>query len=228
MNLFITPKIALRSLLALVAVLLLANFIAIIAKLYFPGLAFSIMGYFDFDRERNVPTFFSAIILLLSAVLLYMIVIIHRKSGKPILPWLILCLIFAFFALDEIASLHEILGRKVRAQLNTTGVFYFGWVIPYGIAIIIFCVLYIKFLLSLSKRIRILFILSGAIYVIGAMGMEMPGGWYSHNYGEHNLVYSLIYTLEELLEMVGISVFIYTLLTYMASEFGSVELKIKE
>ena len=47
----------------------------------------------------------------------------------------------------------------------------------------------------------------------------MVSGRHSELHGSVNYLYSLYYTFEELLEMLGIAIFIYTLLVYMVSEF---------
>ena len=61
----------------------------------------------------------------------------------------------------------------------------------------------------------ILFLLAGGLYIGGALGMEMIGGYYTDFYGKNNLTYALITCLEEVLEMTGIVVFIHGLLDYM-------------
>ena len=47
----------------------------------------------------------------------------------------------------------------------------------------------------------------------------MLGAKYVESYGEENIVYAMIYTCEELLEMFGIALFVYALLAYISSEF---------
>ena len=65
----------------------------------------------------------------------------------------------------------------------------------------------------------ILFIASGMTYVIGAIGFELLGALQHDLHGRNNLVYSLLYTCEELFEMLGAVIFIYTLLLYIVSKF---------
>uniref|UniRef100_A0ACD5GU38 Uncharacterized protein n=1 Tax=Desertifilum tharense IPPAS B-1220 TaxID=1781255 RepID=A0ACD5GU38_9CYAN len=54
------------------------------------------------------------------------------------------------------------------------------------------------------------------------MGIELIGGYYAYIYGKENLIYSLWVALEEGLEMAGILVFIYALLTYLRSLSDSI------
>ena len=228
MKISMSPKEVANGLAKLVLVLFIANLISIVMKLYVPGIGASIMSYFNFDKEQNIPTFYSAMALVFCFVLLFLISLEHRKSGNKYVLWMFLSFIFLFLGIDEISSLHEIMGKKVRAFLNTSGVFFFAWIIPYGIGIIVLLLGYIRFLKRLPRNIRNLFLLSGVIFVGGALGMEMVGGWHSERYGEENLPYSLIYTLEESLEMIGVIIFIYALISYIEQEFNTFEISIKK
>ena len=72
-----------------------------------------------------------------------------------------------------------------------------------------------------------LFIASGMIYVIGAMGLEILGGIQDVLHGSNTLVYLLLCTIEEILEMLGIAIFIYTLLSYIREQFQSFSISVK-
>ena len=112
---------------------------------------------------------------------------------------------------------------SVPATLTDTQLGLKTTTIPYGIALGVFLLFYIKFLLSLPKRIMILFIVSGAIFVAGAIGFEMLASRYFSLYGDISggTMYAVFYTFEEFFEMLGIVIFIYTLLSYIAIQFGS-------
>jgi hypothetical protein len=114
--------------------------------------------------------------------------------------------------------LHERLTDPLKSMFGTSGIFFFAWIIPYGLAFIIFAVIYLRFLIKLPKKIMLLFILSGAIYISGAIGIEMIGGVQANLHGYHNALFSSLYTFEESLEMIGSMIFIYTLLSYMETE----------
>jgi hypothetical protein len=182
---------------------------------------------FSLDSEMNVPTFYSSLALLFCATLLIIISVSHKRSGKPSLAWLFLAIIFTFLSIDEISTLHEKLIDLSREAFNASGVFYYAWVIPYGAALVVFLVVYFRFLLSLPKKIMILFIVSGSIFVLGALGMELVGGLHTELHGTNNWTYSLMTTFEELLEMVGIVIFIYTLLTYIVEQLNILTITLK-
>ena len=143
----------------------------------------------------------------------------HKKNGKNYFRWMGLAIIFMFLSVDEITSIHESFGQAIRAGYSVSGFLYFAWVIPYGLALTVFLVAYYKFLLGLPKNIMLLFILSGGVFISGAMGVESFGGRHYEIYGNANITYAIFYTIEEFLEMLGIVLFIYTLLTYIVKEF---------
>ena len=63
---------------------------------------------FDFDREeKNIPNFYSAVALLLSSILLWLIAIFHKERKEKFYPWSGLALIFCLLSFDEVLALHE-------------------------------------------------------------------------------------------------------------------------
>jgi hypothetical protein len=78
----------------------------------------------------------------------------------------------------------------------------------------------------LPAQTRRAFVLAGAIYIGGALGMEMIDGLYASLYGEKNLTYAFLTTIEETLEMLGIVVFLHTLLTYLKRYVTTIRISI--
>ena len=149
------------------------------------------------------------------------------RVTSPLVSWLILAFIFLFLSIDETAMIHEKLVEYFRESFNTSGIFYYAWVVPYGVALILILFAYINFLKELPRYIMILFLISGAIYILGAIGFEMASGRHHELYGKKNLIYSILFTCEEFLEMLGILIFIYALLTYITIKFKTLEITIK-
>ena len=180
------------------------------------------------DNENNIPTFFSSSLLLLSAILLALITAsktIERDAYR--FQWKLLSFTFLYMAIDEAASIHELLGEPMRGVLGQQahGIFFFAWVIP-GIAVAMALGLaYLKFLLALPAITRWRTVIAATLYLSGAIGMELIGARYSDLHGEENLAYSMIATVEESLEMTGTIIFIYTLLSYLADNYKDFRLR---
>ncbi len=170
---------------------------------------------FRLDFERNVPTFF-AMLLLLSCGLLTALRarVMAGISKRQMWAWLGLTAAFTFVAIDEFFELHERLVVPVRETFNTSGILHFAWVIPYGLAVMMLGLLYLRFFMRLEPTFRRRLFTSAAVFLSGAMGMEMVGGAYlDGDEARRNFTYGIITMVEETLELTGsllaIRAFIY-------------------
>ncbi|WOD37414.1 hypothetical protein [Nodosilinea sp. E11] len=170
---------------------------------------------FNVDAEGNFPSLFSSFMLLSCSFFLSLIHRAKRQTrDRHSKSWMFLSYIFFYLSLDELLSLHE---RVIPffERLGASGFFYHGWVILALIILPLLGLFFLKLWLSLPARIRTLFFISGAIYIGGALGIELLNGMYADLYGEENFFYEMLVTLEEVLEMFGLTVFIFALLSYL-------------
>ena len=187
---------------------------------------------FFVDKERNIPTYFSALLLLTASTLLGVIAFFRKRDrSADSTYWLVLSLGFAYMSADEVLQIHEKLVRPIREVLglsqSTLGIFYFTWVIP-GMAIILLLGIYfLRFLINLQKQTRIDFIVAAALYLGGAIGVELLGGFYAESHGQLNYTYCFLATVEETLEMVGVVVFIRAILSYIESNYPKITIELK-
>lgn len=169
--------------------------------------------------------------LLFSAFLLRIITLFKKQQRDPQVPkWLILSLGFLYISMDELGCFHELLILPLQRLFGNLahGIFFFAWVIP-GIFIVILLALYfLKFLLSLPANTKYPFIFAGFLYVGGALGFELIGGNYLSLHAARDLTYSFITTVEESMEMIGIIIFIHTLLKYIEENCREVILRFSE
>ena len=186
-----------------------------------------VVGLFLLGKEVNIPTFYSFSALLLCSALLAIIAFAKKKENAPYsLHWKALSIIFLYLSMDEASQLHEMTIKPLRSALNASGFLHYTWVILGIVFSLIVVLAYLRFLADLPRKTRNLFLVAGAIFVGGALGMEMIGGYYSSLYAGQpipllrfcniNLNYQMIATVEELLEMLGIVVFIYALMSYIS------------
>jgi hypothetical protein len=169
-------------------------------------------------EEGNITTWFSALLLLLSAILLALIAKAKKTEGAPyVRHWTVLSFIFLYMSVDEAARIHELTQGPLRAALNPSGFFHYAWVIIAIPLVLLFVLAYLRFLRDLPQDARRLFIVSGVLFVTGALGMDMLSGYFrSYPLGRWDLNPILV-TIEEFLENVGIILFIYALLSYIKS-----------
>lgn len=182
-----------------------------------------LVALFNLDGERNIPAFFSMLLILFAALLLAIIAFFKKRQGAVYtLYWSVLAFGFLFMAADEAMSIHERLNEPMSRLLgeDRPGIFYLAWVIP-GMATVLFVGLFfLKFLRHLPGKTRFLFLLAAALYLGGAIALELVGNHYAALNGTASRAYAVCVTVEEWLEMAGIIVFIFALLRYMAEIYG--------
>jgi hypothetical protein len=173
--------------------------------------------------EENVPTFYTAVLLLACAALLSVVALGAKRGGERFVKhWWMLAAGFTYIAFDEVLQFHEHAGKLIKGS----GLFYFSWVIPASILVLVIGLAYIPFLRHLPRPVRSRFVLAGAIYVGGAVGMDLPLGWWTERHGEDTLGYALIDATEESLEMLGLILFLLALVGYLADKGHAVRFAI--
>jgi hypothetical protein len=159
---------------------------------------------FGLSYENNVPTWGASSLLLLASAALS---VSAERAQSHRAGWWALAALFAFFSLDEAIEIHEQLGGLVRGH----GILYFSWVIPAAVIVGTLGALFVPFLRHLDPIDRQRFVTAGALYVGGALVMELPLGFWAERAGDDNLTYGLIDWVEESLELAGVTFFVLAL-----------------
>ena len=224
----VQPSTVARVLGGFTLVLVLASLAGQLSR-YFAGhdFVYGLVPLFDLDGERNIPTLFSVCLLAGAALLLAVIALLKNNQGAAdVSRWVLLAIGFLCMAADEAWSFHEQLIEPVRGLMGgeSFGIFYYAWVVPGIIMLLLVAPIFVRFLLRLPAPARYLFLSAAALYIGGVIGVELVGGAYAETHGTHNMTYSLITTVEENLEMAGVILFIYALLNYIADNYTDVSL----
>lgn len=196
----------------------------------------------DMGQEANLPALFNVSLFLICAALC----LVHGRMAPSELRtgWKWLAAVMAFLAIDEGSQIHEKLMPATQRLLGINGSidwangwFNFAWVIPYGIATFALVLVLGRWLLRLPAPLRKQLLLSGAVYVTGAVLLEMVGGkvleslppgnastfpWIPcEAYGRSGACWAYmyprfiaVYTLEEVCEMTGLILCIRALLLH--------------
>lgn len=214
--------------LILLAIALVLDFISM-SLWYFPTrFKFEVGAVYDLffvDREQNFPTMYSALLLVLGAILIFVVAFIRRGQPKSFFPhWFGLGIGFSIMACDEYIMFHEKLSQPTDMILGDhhISMFWYSWVIPGMILVVILGLIYIRFIGHLPRRTRWLFLTAGFLYLFGVIILEMVGGYVIDVFGEFGKQYIITTTLEESFEFLGTIVFIYGLLDYLKQMVGSI------
>jgi hypothetical protein len=167
--------------------------------------------------EANLPTWYASGLLLGCALALAGIAAAAERSALPhVFRWRLLAAVFLYMSLDEVAMLHE----RLNDLLPLHGALRFSWILPAAAVVAALGVAYLPFLKALPARSRNRFLLAGALYVGGALVMELPLGWWAERFGEDGLGYALIDFVEEALELAGATWFLCSLLDHRTTIAG--------
>jgi len=180
----------------------------------------------DLDGEGNLPTWWSSFLLLVAAALLGVIAGQHAtRGGGDVRHWAALAAIFLGLSIDETAQIHELVGKHVHRLLATRGTLRFAWVIPGALFVAVVGFTYLRFLGRLPPATRRRVAVAGAVYVGGALGLELLESAAVERWGR-GAAWAALSTLQEIAEMVGVVLFIHALLAHLASERHGLALRV--
>jgi hypothetical protein len=127
--------------------------------------------------------------------------------------------------MDEMLLFHERVGEWLGHVVHANGIFRYTWVILAIPICFAFGIVFLRFLFSLPQKIRQLFIVSASVYIGSALILELAEGYLASIYGERSLFDFLLVAIEELLEKLGVILFIYALLLHLESQIKEIHFK---
>lgn len=242
-----------RWLIAAFLVLLAAHLLVVFGHFFLHKPLGALSTLFDMDLEANLPLYFNSMLFFIAAVLFHLCGRVE-KNGKR-WPWMFLALIFLFLGIDEGSQIHErfmlwTLRLISTPDMDNAGLLHYAWVIPYGAAVLVLAVVFTRFVLHLPPRTRLGLMASAAIYLGGAVLLEMVSGRFAaplesmtvsqhvmdimpcavYPPGQCNLyldkAYVISYTLEECLEILGLIYCIHTLMLVLGNAGTAVSVQI--
>lgn len=169
----------------------------------------------NLDRERGVPAAFSFLLLLTTALLVWGMTFasVDREAvARYRTRWRVLAGALLFVAFDELLVVHEKVSEQMREAFGLSGIWRFGWTIPYGLAALVLAWVMIRPLRALPRWPRMLMLAGGICYGLGAVGMEAVGDLIEAA-GLPDYLYLAETMAEELLEMNGVWLFLAGVLT---------------
>ena len=213
----VSPAAVTRTLGALVLALVGAHVVGQLSRLYAGrDSLFGLVQLFDLNLERNVPTWYATVSLLLCAVLLAVVARLARRAHRPyVAHWTALAIGFLLLSVEEMLDYHSALKAVSVPGEQARGFLLHAWVVPAAVIALVVAAVYLRFLMHLPARSRRLFVLAGLLYVGGAVGLESVSGQAQELFGRGSAPLALASTLEETAEMAGVLVFVYALLDYL-------------
>ena len=190
-----------------------------------------IVEWIDVNREGSIPTWYATITLASCAVMLGIIAVDALRRAKPYpFHWAALGVIFALLSLEEILGVHsEVTGRLRDLVSITDGPGYAIALVLIALAgLAIAALLFGRFYMHLPSRWRTWFTIAVVLYAIGVFASDAIGDYLITAAGEPTLAYDVVLTIEEMLEMTGVLIFIVMLLEYIRTFVGTVSFTVTD
>jgi hypothetical protein len=169
---------------------------------------------FKLDNESNLPTWFSVIQLAATSLAIFITASFHAERRGARSGWIMLGVMFLYMSLDEATDLHGawigFLPEDASLLGQRSG---FDWVLPGLMIVLLISAMFLPWLKQLPRKTLILFIIAAATYVLGGMGLELIGAFtFRPDPSASNLLYGLVATAEETLEMLGVAIMLFAVL----------------
>jgi hypothetical protein len=168
------------------------------------------LRWFDVNSERNVPTAWSAALLLASAVLAAVLALRRDGLGSA---WLLVAATAGYLALDESIEIHEWLAPAGSAVAGNA--LHFAWVIPGAALAAVVGGILLARLRRQPEQVRRRLVIAGGVYLTGALLLEALSGIVLRYLGPREM-YIAVTAAEELCEMLGASLLLATVVAVLS------------
>ena len=158
-SMVLSKKLVFNTLLIMACMLVVASVAGQVMKYIFGHpTVYGLVDLFNVNREQNIPTLFSVLLLISCSVLLSLIFYLHRKQEAGLkMYWATLAIGFVYMAIDEFTQLHESVGISFIPLIgdHSRGFLYYSWVIPAFALMVFLASFFSNFLFKLPKTTKI-------------------------------------------------------------------------
>jgi len=169
-------------------------------------------------KAIDISTVYGSFLLVLCAITA-LLAYPYRESERGHLKsfWVSVAVTFLVLSLAKANSLFSSGFGFVRSIFESREVPVLSFVFVIAV-IVVLIILSIWLSLHFPRRIRRLFVIAACIYISGAIVMEELSELAWHFYGPKTVVYPMVSSVEELLEMIGCIIFIHAVSLYRRSQ----------
>jgi len=161
----------------------------------------SLVRLFSLDQEANIPTWYASAALILASALAFLL---SRAGPQPDgRRWALIGLLLLLMSIDESAVMHEMMIKPLRRLFDTPELLHYPWIVPAGFVAVGFALHLLPFVWRQPPPVRWRIMLGGALFLIGALGVEAISGLIEEVRGRERLYYMTV-VVEESLEKLGV------------------------
>jgi hypothetical protein len=224
----LSPKKIAGTLLGAATFIALVNVVSDLYAQFSGGESLRFSRLFSFDDKITIPTWYSSSLMLLCALLCGAIACDSRaKSDRQSGYWAFFSLVFLLFSLDEVTALHLRLDFISRYMFQLGG-FRYGLYLLLVAAIAATVWICRKFFAQLPSQTRWQ-LGAGSFFYIAAIVVDQLDKRIWRGQDLYTVAHApgLFTAVDELLELVGLVVFIYALLTYIGKSIKELQIRIQ-
>lgn len=175
--------------------------------------------FFDVGREYNLPTWYASLLWGMLGVLAALYAALARRRRWA---WALFAVVAFTASVDEFLELHERLdaiGNALQPYLPFT--LWFTWVLAGAPVLLVVAALLLRLVLSLPSAARTGILVAGAMFGLGAIGVETLGGLRLVQAGGiPDPTFIAITLVEEFLEMTALALAVASLLSLVERDRG--------
>lgn len=171
---------------------------------------------FRLDMKANIPAFFSGLLFAVSAGLSVLVWRRGRWGGaSQSAGWILVAFVMLVLSFEELFGVPDQIGGLIRGFFRTlVGGGQLARALPYVFLLLVVGAVFWPLWRKLSSRARALFALAAVLYVTGAMLFEYLGR-VVYTGPDGGFAYAVVNIMEETLEMSGLVVLVYALLSLL-------------
>jgi hypothetical protein len=169
--------------------------------------------FVDVNGEGNLPSWFS--VLLLGATALLLFAVSHLRRGRGLdaaVAWSLLGWFVVAMSLDEMTSIHEAVGGQIDERVWIPVIAGYGWILPGAVVAAGGAFVGWRALRSLPPHTRRALAAGAAVFVAGALALEVVEAVLTDETGRFGAGPKLVTGAQELLEMLGTVIVLRVLL----------------
>lgn len=205
---------------------IIAILAAVVALLWAVGVTREVVAFssgnslvwwpFALDREHSLPTWLSSLLLFAGSLSAFGAALLSRLTGAPGTGgWIALAVASAIMSAEEIVGIHEQTVPLMHALADFTGLLFWSWVVWAIPLVAVVGLALVPFLRRVRRPTAVRLLVAGAVYVSGAIGMEMIGGL-AVSTPDLGIAHAVPFCAEEGLEMLGAVLFLRAVLMHIA------------
>lgn len=166
----------------------------------------SFVRLFRLNAEANVPTWYSSVQLLAGAGVCFGLARAEEPGSRNRRHWQLFSAVFVYLSIDEAAEIHEMLSRPTSSVVGASGPLLYAWIVPAAMIVVAFVLFNLRFVRGLPRRTAQQLALGLALYVGGAIGLEAVGSNLESQGDAGTVIWGLVASTEELLELCGVAI----------------------